>query len=135
MKPNVARNLIMSRLLMVQSKRLVLASLERRAAGRDAEATRGRAEKLRAELEHANDNYRDTMLAFGTSGDPDYWLVVYGKLIETAGGLVERMHEQVPGLRSDRRYEVAGEIEMLEAFVGQWRESMRATIATGRSAA
>lgn len=135
MKPSVARNLIMSHLLMVQSKRLVLASVQRRVLERDSEATRRRAEKLQAELERAHDNYRSAMLAFGVSGDPAYWLVAYGKLIDTAGTLIERMLDQSPSLSHDRRYQVAGEIEMLEALVSQWRESMRATIATAGNAA
>ena len=135
MKPSVARNLIMSRLLMVQSKRLVLASLQRRVLERDAESKRGRAEKVQAELERAHDNYRTAMLAFGASGDPEYWLAVYGKLIDTAGALVERMRDQSSSLTYDRRYEVAGDIQMLEALVSQWRDSMRATITTTGSAA
>jgi hypothetical protein len=118
----------MSRLLIVQSKRLLLASSQRRRRYADPEVVERRAQVLRAELDEALDRYRRTMLSLGVPEDSDYWVAAYGKLIDTANNLVDRMRHAAVELGASDRYTVSGDVEALESLVDRWRDAMRLAI-------
>ncbi len=129
MKPHIVEQVLMSKLLVVQSKRLLLASAERQAASAGTEHLRQRVERLRREIEIAQSNYKGTMLEFGTPEHADYWRVAYGRLIETGHELTERLRSSLEALPAADRYAVSADVEMLEQIVDRWRESIRDAIA------
>src|SRR5258708_19939173 len=85
---STAEALIGSRLMILQSKRLMLTSASRRLEARDVESLRERVEHLRVETEQAQHAYRTTMLGFGSPERPEYWLVAYARLIDAGTALV-----------------------------------------------
>lgn len=117
MNDAVAEALITSRLLALQSKRLMLQSAERR-------MNHERIQRLRAEAESAQHAYRTAMLRYGSPHDRDYWVVVYGRLIEMGRVLALKLNE------SRDRLQVSPDIAMLDGMVDRWGECMR-TAMTG----
>src|SRR5881275_942058 len=118
---SVAELLISAKLLMLQSKRLLLASVERRSKqkGRDS---------LRVETETAHEQYCSYVLTWGSPATPDYWPVAYGRLVETAAKLSAKLRGASTGLPPEERYQVAAEVEILETLAEEWRESIRKSI-------
>ena len=130
MTDHVADNLIASRLLVLQSKRLMLTSLQRRLNSTDAASLQERVDALRVQTAGALHMYRETMLRLGSPDNSDFWLVVYGRMIEVANGLTVKLRSSAVTLPPRERYEVSTDIEMLEEIVHRWTESMRASMAT-----
>ena len=126
--PTVPESLISARLLMLQSKRLILATLERRLRVRPAESLRARVDHMRHETENAQEHYSTSMLRWGSPETPQYWPVAYGRLIDTADRLSTRLRRVTADLPSGDRYQLATEVEMVEALAEQWRSSIRASI-------
>lgn len=125
MKAHTANTIISSRLLILQSKRLMLNSLQRRFERLGYEPLKGRIARVRAQADAAQHLYRVAVLAHGTPAEADYWLVAYGRLIEVANVVVHRLRDATDELPPPERYQVAADIEMLELMVEKWTESMR----------
>jgi hypothetical protein len=126
--PTIPESLISARLLMLQSKRLILATLERRLKMRPAESLRARVDHMRHETEDAQEHYSTSMLRWGSPESPQYWPVAYGRLIDTADRLSAKLRQVAADLPFDDRYQLATEVEMIEALAEQWRDSIRASI-------
>ena len=124
-----SRQLITSRLLVLQSKRLMLRSLERRLRRSNHHSIRERLGTLRADVEHANHAYLTGVLDYGSPADPAYWLVAYGRLIEKGNGLTAALRKAVAELPPAERYEASSDVEMLEFLIGGWNESLRRAMA------
>ncbi len=90
---------------MLQSKRLILATLERRLRMRELESMRARVDRLRAETEKAHEQYCSSLLRWGTPETPDYWPVAYARLVETA----ERLSAKLRGAAVELRRRVASQ--------------------------
>ncbi len=126
---STAEALIGSRLMILQSKRLMLTSASRRLEARDVESLRERVEHLRVETEQAQHAYRTTMLGFGSPERPEYWLVAYGRLIDAGTALVGQLRRAADDLPAAERHQVAADVEALEDIIEQWTDSMRASMA------
>ncbi|TMC86184.1 MAG: hypothetical protein E6J06_01565 [Chloroflexi bacterium] len=127
---SVAETLISARLLMLQSKRLILATLERRLRQRPIDELPGRVEHMRVETDNAQDVYCTSMLRWGSPATPDYWPVAYRRLVEIADRLSSKLRRSATDLPPAERYQLAAEVEMLEVLVDRWRESIRASMAS-----
>jgi len=127
---SIAETLISARLLMLQSKRLILATLERRLRQRPVESLLGRVEHMRGETHNALDHYSTSMLRWGSPATPDYWPVAYRRLVETAEKLAAKLRHSASAMPPEERYQLAAEVEMLEDLVDKWRESIRASMAS-----
>lgn len=119
-----ARDIITSRLLVLQSKRLILRCQQRRLDA-TKEALRLEIEQLSVEAEDAQHRYRASMLAWGSPEFHDYWLIAYARLIEMGSVLTTRLREATTQLPLSERYQVSADVEMLEGIVGNWTESLR----------
>jgi hypothetical protein len=128
-KQEAADEIIQSRLLILQSKRLMLNSLLRRIEGSPTQSLRSRAEYFRGETETAQHAYRSAMLDWGSVDTADYWLIAYARLIEMGNVLVTNLRGAAPGLPAAERYQAATEVEKLEKIVEQWSRSMRDSMA------
>jgi len=113
---------------MLQSKRLILATLERRLRNRPLESMRARVVSLRAETEDAYEHYCLSLLRWGSAESPQYWPVAYGRLVDTAEKLSRRLRGVAHDLPASDRYQMATEVEMLEALAERWRQSVKASI-------
>jgi hypothetical protein len=124
-----ADSLITSRLLILQSKRLMLKLATRRFERSSDEEMLRRVERLRGEIENAQHRYRSTILAFESPDRHEYWLVAYGRLIDMGGALINRLRDAASDLPADERYAASTEVEMLESIMEGWTESMRTSMA------
>src|SRR5713101_5929536 len=108
--PTVGDSIVSARLLVVQSKRLMLSSLLRRFRLRGERSLRERTDRFRDEADRANRNYRSAVLNWGQATSPEFRLVAYGSLVDLAESLV---------------------LELRKDFIDQWRMNARpsATIA------
>ena len=128
MTESLARNLISSRLLVVQTKRLILSTAQRRLRTTQSEELVARVADLAAQIAKAQHEYNAAVLKYGSPETVDYWLVAYGRLIQKAGVLRQRLHRAARGLPVHERYEVSADIEMLEGIIETWTSSMRKTM-------
>ena len=129
-RPSIAETLISARLLMLQSKRLILATLERRLRKQPLESLGARVERMRVETHNARNSYSVSLLQWGSPATPGYWPVAYGRLAEMADSLSTKLRRASADMPAAERYELAAEVEMLEGLVAQWRASIRTAIAS-----
>ena len=122
-------NIVTARLLILQSKRLMLASLERRLADTRLQDLRARVEVLKGETAVAHHNYKHAMLQYGAPENADYWVVAYTRLVEVGNALAQKLTAAAALLPADEQYEASTDIEMLERIVGRWREAVRDAMA------
>jgi hypothetical protein len=129
MNDGMSESLVTARLLVLQSKRLMLASSDRRLQLRRTQVLREAVERLRAEIERAQRAYRLTLVKLGSPLMPDYWPAAYGHLIERADDLSGRLRGAAAGAPRIGGYELATEVEVLDQLIGEWRDSLRTSIA------
>jgi hypothetical protein len=122
-------SIITSRLLVLQSKRLMLDSIERRLDVWNSAGMRRRCDELRAETDAAQDRYRRALLAWGSTEDVDYWVMAYSRLIAKGNIIVKKMREANLTLPPAERYQVSADIEMMEHIVEDWTGSLRRSMA------
>lgn len=125
MKRQAADHIVRSRLLILQSKRLMLNTLQRRLKEHGYDVLKVRVAKLRSETATAQHLYRSSMLSWGSPQNPDYWLVAYGRLIEVGNVVVDRLRDATDQLPPAERYQVSADVEMLEHMISKWTEVMR----------
>lgn len=133
-KPAAIDAIITARLLVLQSKRMLLSSSLRRLNRTPDERSRRIAERMRSEIDSAQNSYRATILAFASPDSHEYWLVAYGRLIDMAGSLTARLRDAVPDLPVDERCAARIDLEELEAIIGGWTDSMRTSMAAASRA-
>jgi hypothetical protein len=121
--------IVSSRLLVLQSKRLLLASTENCLVKPGPEELNERAGLLRTQTESAQHAYNAALLRYGSPERPDYWVVAYTRLIEKGNALITKLKSGAQSLPQSERHQLASELEVLEDAVGQWREEMRASMA------
>jgi hypothetical protein len=129
LKEHSAKEIITSRLLVLQSKRLMLRNIERRLKQKNDDTILARKEKLRADVVHAHDLYRTTMLTLGSPEHAGYWVVAYSSLIGKANGLTAALRTASEELPVAERYEASSDVEMLEHIVGGWTQALRNAMA------
>jgi hypothetical protein len=123
--PTVGDSIVSARLLVVQSKRLMLSSLLRRFRLRGDDSLRKRTDRFRDEADRANRNYRSAVLNWGQATSPEFRLVAYGSLVDLAATLVLELRGTLGGLQPRDQFELATEVELLEDLIGQWRRNSR----------
>jgi len=125
MKPEIGRSIIASRLLILQSKRLVMNSCQRRFNEGGHDTLRDRIERLRAETDTAQYSYRSAILAWAPPEHSDYWLIAYGRMIDKGHAIVSKMRSDARILPPSERFKVAAEVDTMERMIKGWTESMR----------
>jgi hypothetical protein len=124
-----AEQIINSKLLILQSKRLLLTSTERRLGDTGIQSLRERVDQLTKETARAQHGYRSSVLRWGSPRQHDYWPIAYSRLIEMGNTLATRLRSSAPGLPADERYELTADVEMLEGIVEGWTRSKRRSMA------
>ncbi len=125
MKEHVAEHVITSRLLILQSKRLLLSSAERQATLYGSERLRDRVERLRGESELARHAYASILLKVGSPEHPDYWSVAYRRLIDLGNELSHKLTEASETAAPREREAIATDVELVDELVQGWTASMR----------
>jgi hypothetical protein len=123
--------IIMSRLLVLQSKRLMLNRALRQLANSHDEMRVRQVDRLRTETESAQHSYRSTILAMESPDRHEYWLVAYGRLIDMGGALITKLRDAAMDLPNDERYAAVTDVEMMESILEHWTESLRTSMSAG----
>jgi hypothetical protein len=123
--PTVGDSIVSARLLVVQSKRLMLSSLLRRFRLRGERSLKERTDRFRDEADRANRSYRSAVLNWGPATSPEFRLVAYGSLVDLAESLVLELRGTIGGLKPRDQFELATEVEVLQDFIDQWRRNAR----------
>lgn len=116
---------ITSRLLVLQTKRLLLSSTQRRLSVAPSDERRRRCERLREETSRAQYEYHSAVLRLGSPEHHDFWLIAYGRLISTGGALVQQLRSTAASLPTAERHAAEADAEGMEMLVNQWTHSMR----------
>ena len=123
------RHIVTSRFLVLQSKRLMLGSIQRR-RDETSQGLDARVERLRAEVDTAQHLYRVAMLQYGSPAqDQDFWLIAYGRLIEMVAALATKLRNAVGDLPIGDRYEASADVEVIEEILVHWNAALRAAMA------
>jgi len=122
------QSIIMARLLILQSKRLMMSSCQRRLDGGGYESIRGRLERLRADVQSAQYLYRSAILSWESPENHEYWLTAYSRLIDIGHQVIDEMKGATVLLPSTERHEVAADVERLETMIKGWANSMKRTM-------
>ncbi len=132
-RESAGSTLISAQLLVLQSKRLMLASAERRLGASDTEALRHRVDGLRQEADRAHGRYEEMVLEHGSAQTAGYWLVAYRRLIDSAETVRSKLRSVASQGPARDRFAIAAEVEALEHMLEGWSSSMRETIAEAAS--
>ncbi len=130
-QPPVGETIVSAHLNVVQSKRMLLSSAERRHRLHGGKSLLARADGLRDETDRAQRRYQSIVLHFARPDSNQYRLVAYGNLIELAETLAAELRSSLDELPLSDRFEVATEVEMLENLIDIWREEQRTTLSSG----
>jgi hypothetical protein len=123
--PTVADSIVSSRLLIVQSKRLMLSSVERRLRLKGGDSMRRRADRIRDETEEAHRTYQSAVLTWGRARSHEFRLVAYSSLANLGDDLVLRMRDTIPHQTPGEQFTMTAEVEMLENVIEHWRQKGR----------
>jgi len=120
-----AERLIWSRMLILQSKRLILASNQRRLQNGQPQLS-DRVAKLQVEASQAQFSFRTAVLECGPEVSPQYWPVAYSRLVEVGEVLTAQLRGAAPNMSTAAdRYAMATEVEALEGFINGWRNTLQ----------
>lgn len=112
-----------SHVLVRDSKRLLLFIAEHRLRNtRSADDSR-RVDRLRREVDWAEALCRKASAGTRRTIGSTQLLINYVRLIATATAAVDRLSRVAPSLPSERRYDTAVEVQMLDELIEQWGEA------------
>ena len=114
-----------SHALLFQSKLLLLNSanhsFRRTRTRKDLE----RVEHFRSELHRADADLPRTGLDELASDTCEFWLQIYGDLIDCATASLDRMRSAMSSREAADRFETATDVQMLEELIAQWTYRMQ----------
>lgn len=121
-----ANLIVASRLLVLQSKQLMLISARRRALRRPAdEQSLVDLERHESALAHARARYNETVLRLGSPDTAQYRLIAYGTLVAKAERLRTSLLQGQAGMSIADRREVKADVAVLESILETWRTVTR----------
>jgi hypothetical protein len=120
--------IVSSKLLVLQSKRLLLtnAAVTRRLAGR--ETSEAEMARLEGAVQHALERYNSAVLTWASALTPQYRLVAYNSLIAKAERLRSSLENPPGELPAADRREVLADLSALQRIIDGWRNIARASM-------
>ena len=120
--------IVMARLLVLQSKRMLLASGERRLEAGDGPGLRERCDRLRAAAEKAQQSYRKAVLDWGSPGTAQFLFAALATMIEGAEELAEKLRASLGELPAPDSMELRDDINRVEGVIRRWRATLMASV-------
>ncbi len=120
--------IVSSKLLVLQSKRLLLtnAAVRRRVA--TGRITDGEMARLEGAVQHAMERYQNAVLTWASAVTPQYRLVAYRSLIAKAERLRASLENPPGELPPADRREVLADLGALQRIIDGWRDIARASM-------
>jgi hypothetical protein len=119
----IGENVVRSRLLVLQSKRLLLTNANTRLLVSAKDQAEIDVEKLSSAVREAHRRYNETVLKWGSPDTPQYRLIAYGSMIAKAENLQSRLRH-ARGLGFEDRG-LQDELVALETMIDGWRSTVR----------
>lgn len=116
--------IVMSRLLILQSKRILLSSAERMIVESDQPNSQARVDKLRSETSAAHDKYRKAVLEWAPTNSAQFSSVAVAGSAEAVQSLADKLRDISRELSLEDQLEFAGDIACLEEIVARWRKQI-----------
>lgn len=126
--------IVMSRLLVLQSRRILLTSCMNKMRATGNEVLRTRVAELQKNVERAHSDYSKAVLAWASPDTAQYWLVAHQTMIDGAEELVTYLRDSADELPQPDRGEIGGDIARLEEIIERWRDAMVTTMGGGSRA-
>ena len=111
--------IVMSRLLVLQTRRLLLASGQKKALATSADRAR-----LKEAAAKAHAEYRKAVLAWASPDTSQFWMVSYATMIDGLEELAGRLRTSSKELPAQDRRELEADLVRLDEMTGRWRASM-----------
>jgi hypothetical protein len=127
---HVRQNLVTSRLLILQSKRILLSRAHSRVDRQGGDQRRVDLEARETAVQQARERYNDAVLKWAPNESNQYRLVAYGSLIATAERLRAGLRQTTGALATADRLEAMADLRSLEAILEGWRGIARDSMAT-----
>lgn len=116
--------IVMSRLLILQSRRIMLGSTQRRARDVGSTAFHARVDRLQREADQAHDDYRKSVLAWANPSTSQFWVVAHASLIESAETMADGLRARAVELPISDRLAVETDAREVDGIVRRWRASL-----------
>ncbi|HET7465868.1 MAG TPA: hypothetical protein VFL29_04325 [Candidatus Dormibacteraeota bacterium] len=123
--------IVMSRLLVLQSRRMMLASCLRRSQVANRPALTERVESLQGAADKAHADYKAAVLAWAHPETPQFWMVAYATMIENAESVVDELRTRSSELPISDRMLVERDATELKGIIKRWRSNLMRPQATG----
>ena len=120
--------IVMSRLLVLQSRRMLLASCARKMLTTGNEDLRAQIATLEEGARQARIAYRKAVLDWSSRDTPQFWLVSYEGMVLDAEELVARLRASAQELPEPDRGDVEADAVRLDQVIRRWRATMLSTI-------
>ena len=111
--------IVMSRLLVLQTRRLLLASSQKKVRATNPDLVRLKEAAAKAHLE-----YRKAVLAWASPDTSQFWMVSYATMIDGLDELAGRLRTSSQELPMQDRHELEADLVRLDEITGRWRASM-----------
>jgi hypothetical protein len=113
--------IVVSRLLVLQSRRILLASLQRQLEREDSPEIRSRIGRLQRDTEKAQAKYRAVVLAWASPEDPQFWKVAYAAMIDDAEAVMAKLKTRSIELPISDRTLVETDVAQVTDIIRRWR--------------
>ena len=116
--------IVMSRLLVLQTRRLLLASSQKKLTATDADDLRLEVARLKEAAEKAYDAYRKAVLDWASPETAQFSMVSYATMIDGLEELAGRLRMSLDELPMQDRIDLDADLVRLDEIIGRWRATM-----------
>lgn len=116
--------IVTSRLLVLQTRRLLLAASQRKLLVTDAGHLRSEVARLKEAAAKAYEEYRKAVLAWAPPETAQFSMMAYATMIDGLEELAEKLHTSAQELPMQDRIELQADLVRLDEIIGRWRTSM-----------
>jgi len=116
--------IVMSRLLVLQTRRLLLASSQKKLNATDADHLRLEVARLKEAAEKAYDAYRKAVLDWASPETAQFSMVSYATMIDGLEELAGRLRMSLDELPMQDRIDLDADLVRLDEIIGRWRATM-----------
>lgn len=116
--------IVMSRLLVLQTRRLLLASSQKKLSATDADHLRLEVARLKEAAAKALEEYRRAVLDWASPETAQFSMVSYATMIDGLEELAARLRTSLIELPMQDRIDIDADLVRLDEIIGRWRASM-----------
>ena len=121
----VPANIVSSKLVILESKRSLLAKAQNHLHVAGTQQARTDVRRCESDVRRAQGRYNEAVVRWGEPSTAQYRLVAYGSLVDKAEHLRGTLLGAAPNFPNRDRRELLADVESLEAIIASWSEVLR----------